>query len=139
MTVDPVPEDKPGIWWQLTNNGNWLRDLWLLSVTFLVLFGLMAQNNDRKAAIKANVEARYGDCIGGNYTRTALRKGVEQGKLQRPFLLKLLPQFNKPQVLALIEKNEREQLAGYAARNCVEYAEEALPNHRKRYTLRVSE
>jgi hypothetical protein len=116
---------------------NWYRDIWLFAVTILVLIALMVQAHDRKEAVNANVEARYSDCRGGNETRIALRRQVEQGRLQRPFLLKLLPQFNQPQVLKLIEKNEREELEGFAPRNCIEVAEEALPNHHKRYTLRL--
>lgn len=114
-----------------------LRDFWLFLVTLIVLVSLMAQARDRKAAINNNVEARYSDCRGANETRDALRKQVEQGRLQRPFLLKLLPQFNTPAVMQLVEKNEREELAGFAPRNCIEVAEEALPGHRKRYTLRL--
>jgi len=118
---------------------NWYRDVWLLVITIFVVLAFMAQARDRHTAINSNVEARYSDCRGGEQLRAALRKQVEQGKIQRPFLLKLLPQFNTPQVLALIEKNEHEELSGFAPRNCVEYAEEALPGHHKRYTLRISE
>lgn len=114
---------------------NWYRDVWLLVITGLVLLTVITQNNDRKAAERANVEARYSDCTSGNETRIVLRKQVEQSKLERPLLLKLLPEFDKPQILKLIEKNEQEELAGFAPKNCIEVAEEALPGHRKRYTI----
>jgi hypothetical protein len=117
---------------------NWYRDLWLLAVTVLVYISLSNVEAGKREAVNSNIEARYSDCRGGNDTREALRKRVQTSKIERPFLLKLLPQLDTPSVLALITKNEAEELAGFAPRNCVEYAEEALPGHRKRYTLRIS-
>ncbi len=125
--------------WRKFIRQNAYRDLWLLAITGLVWFSLQAQSSDRKSAVNANVQARYHDCLSGNDLRRALRKGLETNRVERPFLLKLLPQFNTPQVLALIERGEREQLAGFAPRNCVEYAQESLPGHRTRYTLRISQ
>lgn len=118
---------------------NWYRDLWLLIITITSVVSIKVQNVDRKAAINSNVQARYSDCRGGNDTRGALRKQVDQGKLERPFLLKILPQLNNAAVIKLIDKNEREELKGFAPRNCVEYAEEALPGHHKRYTLSIND
>lgn len=117
----------------------WYHDAWLFVVTILVLLGFMAQSADRKSAINNNVQARYSDCIEGESTRKALREQVEQGRSERPVLLKLVPQFDKPEVLAIIKKNEEEELKGFAPRNCLEYAEEALPGHHKRYTLKILE
>lgn len=117
---------------------NWYRDVWLFLITLMVVWAAMVRQQDLSKLEHANADARYGDCVGGNDTRASLRRQVEQNRIQRPFLLKLLPQFDKPDVLALIEKNEREELAGFQPRNCIEYAEEALPGHRKRYTLRIS-
>lgn len=124
---------------------NWYRDLWLFLVTVAVAIGFnqfhITTNEikeGRTSAVDANVEARYSDCRGGNETRNALRKQVEQGRIERPFLLKLLPQLNTPSVIELLNKNEKEELEGFVPRNCIEYAKESLPGHHKRYTFRIS-
>lgn len=77
--------------------------------------------------VRRNIEARFSDCENSNETRKALLAQLETGKVERPFLLKLLPQFNTPSALKLIEKNEAEQREGYAERACYPYALKALP------------
>lgn len=86
---------------------------------------------------QANVQARYDDCQASNVLRAALRTRVLEGKRTDPLLFKLVPSLDTPEVHAIIKAQRQRQLRAFAAKDCVEFALEAVPSgQRHNYIVR---
>lgn len=88
----------------------------------------VADQNHRfsHAAVRANIRARYDDCVSGNALRQGLTLVARQQQLPDNVIKRLFP--NVPD--SLIRKSRATftlELRLFSPRNCRQYAEEALP------------
>lgn len=86
-----------------------------------------ANRRQSEAIVATNRQSHYDDCVTANAVRRGLRENVIQGEKTLPLFLKLLPQFNTAEVLAINRESVSRQLRDFAARNCKAYAEQVVP------------
>lgn len=76
---------------------------------------------------RANVQARFEDCLSSESLRAALRAEVLAGKRTNPLLFKLLPSLDTPHVHRLVRQERRQELHAFRPLNCRAFALETVP------------
>jgi hypothetical protein len=92
---------------------------------------IVQEHRTAAAQTGATVQARFSNCQAGNRLRKGLRTNVEQGQRSLPLLLRLLPQLNTPEVLAINRRQVEYQLRVFAPLDCKTYSREILPGQPK--------